>query len=422
MVSAVHAFLQTLDASAPAAAPNLSSTVAQIDLSVHEHLDAIEPLWRDFETRADCTAFQSFAWLSAWFTAIGEPNGVRPAVVVGRQRDGRVLCVFPFAIDRLGPLRRLTWLGSHLCDYNLPLLAPEFSALVSAEAVVPLWDRIRGLLRDRGFDYDIVHLEKMPARCGSQPNPCLQLPVGLHPSHAYATHLSGDWDSFYTAKRSATTRRRDRTKRKRMAEHGEVTFATASDATEIEQALDTLIEQKIASLSAKGAANIFAPRGHSEFYRNVASERSNRDFVHVSRVDVGSTTVAVNLGLVFRGSYYHVLASHGGGELSRFGPGVMHLHELMKYAIGSGLKTFDFTIGDEAYKREWSDIDLALYDHVSAASIRGCFVVIALLVSRRAKRAIKQSPALWHAFSRGREMLAALGRRRSRAAAETERS
>ena len=33
--------------------------------------------------------------------------------------------------------------------------------------------------------------------------------------------------------------------------------------------------------------------------------------------------------------------------VAHFGPGALHLRELLKYAIAPGLQRFDFTIGDE---------------------------------------------------------------------------
>ena len=55
----------------------------------------------------------------------------------------------------------------------------------------------------------------------------------------------------------------------------------------------------------------------------------------------------------------------------RFGPGSLQLLQMLQYSIERGLKVFDFTIGDEPYKREWSDIEMRLYDHVSFATPRG---------------------------------------------------
>jgi CelD/BcsL family acetyltransferase involved in cellulose biosynthesis len=78
------------------------------------------------------------------------------------------------------------------------------------------------------------------------------------------------------------------------------------------------------------------------------------------------------------------------------------LHELLRRAIGRGLAYFDFTVGDESYKREWSDVELRLYDHTAAATMRGLPVAAAMTGYRRAKRLIKQTPALWRAFSTAR--------------------
>jgi CelD/BcsL family acetyltransferase involved in cellulose biosynthesis len=86
--------------------------------------------------------------------------------------------------------------------------------------------------------------------------------------------------------------------------------------------------------------------------------------------------------------------------LSRFGPGAAHLHELMRYAIERGCDAFDFTIGDEPYKRDWCDTELKLYDHIAAVTPRGWLVAAPVMLARRAKRAIKQSPLLWRLVTR----------------------
>jgi len=119
---------------------------------------------------------------------------------------------------------------------------------------------------------------------------------------------------------------------------------------------------------------------------------------------------AVNLGLTYRGCYYHLLASYDDGELSRFGPGSAHLHDLLHLAIERGFKVFDFTIGDERYKRDWSDTEIELYDHISAATLRGALIATPRLAAQRLKRWIKQTPVLWSMFSTARAMAGSLTR------------
>ena len=101
--------------------------LADVELSVHGALEDIEQDWQAFQSEADHAVFQSFHWLAKWQRHIGARRDTRPAIVLGRAADGGLLFVLPLAIETHGVIRRLTWLGSELCDYNAPLLAERFS-------------------------------------------------------------------------------------------------------------------------------------------------------------------------------------------------------------------------------------------------------------------------------------------------------
>jgi CelD/BcsL family acetyltransferase involved in cellulose biosynthesis len=263
-----------------------------------------------------------------------------------------------------------------------------------------MWRDIRALVQSRPhLRHDLIALTKMPETVGGQANPFLHLDVGLNPSGAHLMALGRVWEEFYTAKRSSATRRRDRSKRKRLAEHGEVGFANPADADETTRTLELLMEQKAKSFARMGVQNLFDRPGHRDFFHDLAVNPRTRSLVHISRLDVGDTWAAVNLALTFRGTYYHVLASYDDGELSRFGPGAAHLRDLLQYAIEHGFTCFDFTIGDERYKLEWSDTVLRLFDHSAAATLRGWPIVFVATALRRLKRIIKQNALLWRLFS-----------------------
>jgi CelD/BcsL family acetyltransferase involved in cellulose biosynthesis len=152
-----------------------------------------------------------------------------------------------------------------------------------------------------------------------------------------------------------------------------------------------------------GVRNMFRRPGHGEFYRSVAVDPATRAIAHVSRLDVGAVPVAVSLGLMFRGAYYLVLSSYDNGPgLARLSPGSAHLHELMRHAVDAGCDVFDFTVGDEPYKRDWSDNESALFDHVSAAHWPGALLALPLIGLTCLKRAIKRSPLLWGTFCKMR--------------------
>ena len=125
-------------------------------------------------------------------------------------------------------------------------------------------------------------------------------------------------------------------------------------------------------------------------------------------MEVGATCAAANFAITFGDCYYHVLSSYCDGRLTRFGPGVFHLRELLAHAIKIGLRRFDFTIGDEQYKLEWSDLRLRLYDYSTAATWRGRLESLVFTARRRAKRFIKQTPSIWRLACRLRSTLGPL--------------
>lgn len=396
---------------APAARPEgLAGVSAEpIALSVTSDIDSVAAEWQAFERVADCTAFQTFAWQSTWLRRVGVHQRVTPAIVIGRDSGGAILFLMPLAVEAGKFARRLVWLASDLCDYNGPLLAPDFASRVAASRFVGLWREITALLQAQpNLRFDVAVLDKLPETVGAQPNPFLALNVRLNPSGAHFAHLGGDWESFHLARRSSATRRRDRTRRKRLGELGDLRFVTPADAAET---LETLFVQKAKSFARMGVANLFARPGVADFFRDIAGNPGSAGLAHVSRLDVGPMAVATNLGLVFRGRYYHVLASYDDGPAARFGPGTAHLQDLMGYAIDRGCDIFDFTIGDEPYKRDWSDSRLTLYDHGAPATLRGWAVALPAAIRARVKRTIKQTPLLWRAFTAVRAGIGALRRR-----------
>ncbi len=378
----------------------------QLELSLHHDLDSIENDWRAFEESADCTVFQTFDWLSAWFRNIGVHEGAKPAVVIGR-RAGAILFLLPLALETNRFVRKITWLGSSLNNYNGPMVASDFSLRVGAPQFVEVWREIQQLLRQQ-LHHDLIDLEKMPKVLGEQANPFCALGVSPHVNDAYLTMLGGDWEAYYVAKRSSATRKTDRKKRNRLADHGETRFITAGDRDGVVRSVDALIDEKRQSYAKLGVANMFEQPGYRDFFIDLATGSRSSRLTHVSRLDVGDITAAANFGLTFRGRYYYILAGYDDGELARFGPGAIQLVDVMRYATEHGCKLFDFTIGDEPYKREWCDIEIGLCDYVATASFRGWLAAVPAAAVRGIKRRIKRSPAAWAVVRKLRMMTGSL--------------
>ncbi|MBI1262469.1 MAG: GNAT family N-acetyltransferase [Rhizobiales bacterium] len=376
----------------------------EIEVSVHDSLDGLEMVWRQLEDNGDCLPFQSYAWLSTWQRHVGRHESVTPCVVVGWDQFGNAMFILPLGIKRGLTARTLVWLGGKLCDYQGPLLAASFSRHVGIQ-FRRLWDDVRAMLPR----HDVILLDRMPEYIGAQANPFMQVDqLALHCSAAHLTKLNGNWDDYYGRKRSSGSKKRDRQKRRKLAEFGEVELVSPDDMAGRLASFDALVEQKTRSFKRMGIANIFDRPGYLDFYRDLICNPAADDGIQISHLRCGSDIVATNWGLSFKGRYSYILASYDDRhEAARFGPGMVQLMELMKKMADTGHDEFDFSIGDDGYKEQWCEVEVPLYDHLAAASLLGRLALLPQLLMQRAKRFIKQTPLVWAWFTRLRAALAA---------------
>jgi CelD/BcsL family acetyltransferase involved in cellulose biosynthesis len=366
-----------------------------VSLVVFTDINAVGEVWKDFQQHADCTVFQAFDWLRQWQHHVGVHWNSIPVIVLGLDRGKQPLFVLPLAIEKRGSVRRLTWLGSELCDYNAPLLIANFSDRVTPDDFGSLWQSVISVIRaESRLQFDVVELDRMPEKVESQKNPFLDLPVMSRTYGGHVATLGKDWNGFFLSKRSGETRKRERRQFKHLAEHGEVRFVDVRTRDDIDRTLKLLIEQKASSYARMRVENIFARPGYLDFFRAIVADPNLRDVIHLSRIDVGETPVATGLGLRFKGRYYLILSSYQDGALARFGPGRAHLQEMMRYAIEHRFDRFDFTIGDEPYKRDWCDVDIKLFGYVEAATMRGQCVAAMKTTVHRAEHFVTSRPAL----------------------------
>lgn len=396
----------------PAPTVSTGTTTQEPSITVYDALKDVESEWRAFERTADRTPFQSFDWLDKWQRHIGSRRGTRPAIVVGSAADGRSLFILPLAVEKTRIGVRLTWLGSDRCDYNAPLLAPGFADF--GLDWIAVWHRAKqSILDNRSLRFDVVDFDKMPAFIGRQPNPLVTLRTTRNANEAHIATLGDDWNSFYQARRSSSSRKSQRKQLNRLADSGPVRFRTCETPQQNTDTLNVLVQQKQRALARMGADDIFDSPGARDFYADVTSDAALSGMVHLSRFDVGMEAGAASVGLIFRNRYYLILSSYNDGDMSRHGPGRAHLIELLRFATEQGTVQFDFTIGNEPYKLDWCDIQVPLFDHLSGQSLTGNLSHLPIAISRLIRRWIRRDPRAWRAYTRMRSRIGVVRRKGS---------
>ena len=232
-----------------------------------------------------------------------------------------------------------------------------------------------------------------------------------HPSGAYVANLDGDWETFYAAKRSSSTRKRERRQLKHLAEFGEVRFVDVQDSQDIERTLETLISQKSRSFARMGVDDLFARPGYREFFLDVATDLNVRALTHVSRLDVGATPPPPISACVSATATTSCSRATTTASFRAFGPG------------RAPARVASATPSTAGFSASISPSATSPTSATGPIPSCGCMTIwrrprsaARLMVAmtgayRRAKRFIKQSPTLWHAFSKARVLAGSLSPR-----------
>ncbi len=364
-------------------------------VSVFESIDDAETIWKWFEQNGDCYAFQNFHWLKHWYNLIGRNLGIRVQIVLVESVDGKPLMLLPLGIQKRIFASCLVWLGGQISDYQGALLSSDCSERLTERLLLVAWKAIQETLPH----FDAVVLEKQPELIGTQKNPLLYLSCESHASSAHNTQLSMPLDAFVKTRRSNKWFSGLRRKQRRLAEHGKIEFTVLKQDKDVQPAVDTMIQQKSQSYKKLGVADIFEAHGHRDFVKTISDKQIENGFVYLCKLTLDERILATHWGLVYKQRFYHLFPTYEHGSFAKYSPGNILLLNMFDWCIQNDILTYDFTVGDEAYKDHWCDQQLNMYDYFQASTFRGLLYIGPLRIQKKLKRTIKQSPSLWKAFT-----------------------
>ena len=107
------------------------------------------------------------------------------------------------------------------------------------------------------------------------------------------------------------------------------------------------------------------------FYRSLVSDNLASGYAVLSALTVGEEVVATLLGIRNGSRYVMVRISNAGEKWSNCSPGRLIIERTMAALHQDGVRHFDFSIGNYAYKRRFGVVPVALAEITAALSWRG---------------------------------------------------
>jgi CelD/BcsL family acetyltransferase involved in cellulose biosynthesis len=296
------------------------------------------PEWeRLLERTDDLTPFQLPRWQFTWWKHFGSGQ----LRVFAFREGSRLVGVVPCFLHDWNGRRQLTLIGSGISDYLEPAVDREHAAAVVAGL---------GQTLESYTDWEVCDWQDLNA--GS-------VLIGLRGSgfEVRTTEdtmcsriaLAGTFDEFWSA-RGKDLRRNVRRYGLRAREDGAVEFESVDrpDA----KLLHSLIELHAGRWQAQGQPGMIALNHAAAFLCDITRRFGEIGMLRIYVVRFGGEPAAVNLGYVFRGTYFSYMSAFD-PQHEYFGFGRMLLYRAIQHCYANRVRFWNFLRGDEPYKFSW---------------------------------------------------------------------
>jgi CelD/BcsL family acetyltransferase involved in cellulose biosynthesis len=390
MVDTVAAFRGDASEARPVADLDASGPLAfRVDRAGAEELAA----YANFAQSAVAAPAQYGEWTTAWAN-----NAAADAVLLSVVVDSRPVFTLALEIVKSGPLCSARFMGGNHANGNFPALDSDALAGISPKVL----DRLFSAFRQARPDVDLIRLERMAPHIGAIANPLLQLPHSRSPNLALAVDLEGGFDGVLARTSGKRKRKKHRSQTRKFEAAGGFQRIEARTPEQVERLLGAFFEMKDARFRKMGVRNVFADPAVRRFFVELFSasliSRKPRYVLH--GLDVGGKLRAVTGASRCGNRMICEFGAIGEDELASASPGEFLFFDNIREAAEQGFALYDFSVGDEPYKRLWCNVEMVQHDVLVALSARGRLWRSGLLLSANAKTRIKNSPFLWSLIKR----------------------
>lgn len=304
--------------------------------------------WNELVARSERpSVFQTFGWLTSWWETFKDPSW--ELLLITATAGDSLVGLAPLYLRPLTPEGRggheIRFIGEEHGDYLTLILDRDREGLIELfveEILRYTKGATRAVLREIPAETGLAHyLRARSSRIASRitvigeivcPRLCLTDKQHLE------TILKKDSLKRHTAK---------------LRKLGQVTVEHYLDVNSIASLLSDFFQQHIVRWSATCYPSLFLNPKNCIFYEKFVLAIANEGHVIFTILRLNARPVAFHLGLASYGDFLWYKPSFD-ITLAQVSPGEVMLRELLTMAALQQFDTFDFTRGDEAFKRRFA--------------------------------------------------------------------
>ena len=349
----------------------------KIDYKIYYKLDnELESIWKSFEKISHNFIFQKYDFIKDYTI-----NSKSQYFFIVIYFEKKVICILPLEIKKKFNLKILCWVGSKEFDYCGPLISDFDKIGINQKDFKNIWFDILKKIKN----FDIVYLDKQKEKIDLIINPFYKYLNSDFHSYTYSINLPQNIDDYFECIEDKKFKGEFlRTEKKLLNEY----VVEIKNIQKEEQSIkpSNIIKQKIKNLEKNNTKHFLdndIMNKFDKFYE------SHKDIVKISTLKLNQHLIAANLGFNYKKTFYYFMPTIYDNNYNKFSPGKVVISFLIKYSISEKLKEFDFGLGDEKYKKYWSNKKSKLNRHLDYKTFKGWLIYLLIKLYFKFKLILK---------------------------------
>ena len=328
-------------------------------------------------------AAQTPIWFETWLKASGEPGHV-----VWILDEGHPVAALPLVETRRNGLSVLQFAGGNHANGNFcPCVSPELQITT---------ETLASGIKSAVPHITVLSLERQHPELAGHDNFLSALKTRSSPNIALAASLEGGFAGLLERANGKKKAKKRRMQFRRFEEAGRTELKTASTASEIDEIISAFFRMKHARFEKAGIPDVFAEPSVQKFWRDLFVESLSdpaQPFT-LEALFVGGTPRAITGSSLLVDRSICEFGAIEDDDLISTSPGEFVAYSNIEAACAKGLSFYDFSVGDEAYKRSWCDTESTHFDVIAPLSAMGRLAAAGSNLLTGAKQKVKSNPKL----------------------------
>lgn len=341
-----------------------------LKFKIYNNLDnEISKYWLELEEKSSISCFQNFNWFKIWDEVYRKNLPNYQIKIICVFENYIPVAIFPFQVEKKYNLNILSWAGIDKSDYFYPIIRDDFN--FDKENFNNLFNRIIFKINK----IDLIVFRRQINYFNNNPNPFVFFLKGnSKDSKIYIINLPEKWKIYEKNVLKNNFLKQNLRKIKKLKENGILRFVNVKDEETSLLVLDKLFLFKNQQLKEK-RLKIF-DNLDMNFYKKIFKNYNKNNESHLSYLSLEDDILSIHFGLKQKKRYYYLIIGNNNSKFNKYSPSRLLISYLIRWSISKKVNVFDFTLGSEKYKSDWSNNHKVIFNYCKLINFKAFYFYI----------------------------------------------